>query len=236
MNIYRSFCFVAIAGIACLSSAQTVVYLTGGGVVTTTGITQFTTTGDQMTGMQVLASFDNGFQDVRTWGATGAGSGGVTGNDGSVGSWSLTESGDSFSDNAWRLSLGAGTSSLRTLTLLGAPGRTVFDRTFNFNEGSSGSAGGKDMKISGPSALSVQATYSLAVALNDDAAVGDIFAKLEMRFLNQAGLVGGSSIRFSQDSDNAKTEIVPEPASLTALGAAMFALARKHRLRHRRRQ
>ncbi len=64
--------------------------------VETWGMTQFTTTGGQMAGLNVTVTFSDGFTDSMTWVATNTTSGGVTNSTAGVHDWSLTQTGDTF--------------------------------------------------------------------------------------------------------------------------------------------
>jgi hypothetical protein len=213
-------CFTALAS----SNAQTVNYATGGGSSISTGLTGFQTFGDMMVGMRVRAVFDNGHTDNQVWGATGAGSGAAVGTDGSGGGWTISQSGDTFSVGSWGLSY-SGNSKLRTITLFGAPGRTVFDRT-NPAPGTPGSANGRDFDVtSGSTSLNITATYFDIMQINANAPVGDLYSTLSLQFNNRAGF--GGQMLFSQDTDNATSDVVPEPATMVGLGLGLAAFLRR---------
>ena len=71
-------------GLAAPAQGQ-VTYATDGTNAIIPGLTGFATTGADMTGLNVTATFSNGFSQSLAWGTTGVGAGGVFGT-----GWSLT--------------------------------------------------------------------------------------------------------------------------------------------------
>ncbi|MEW5942488.1 MAG: PEP-CTERM sorting domain-containing protein [Pseudomonadota bacterium] len=185
------------------------------------GLTGFATFGDQMAGMTVQAIFANQLNETRSWGATGAGAGGAFGT-----GWSLTESGDTFS-NSWVFTNNTG-AALLGLVLDARPGLTVFDRTFGGAFGTPGSARGLDFAETPTTAGT--AIYSLQVAIGADPAVGDLWHMLSVSF--DQGLRGDWTFVQDTDSDLRSTHPAPEPATLalTGLGLAGLAAVRRRRL------
>jgi len=172
------------------------------------GLTTFSTSGDQMTGMTVQAVFSGGLTETRPWAATGAGSGGVTGT-----GWSMSQSGTTFNVNSWGFSNTTG-QTLLDLVFEGAPGLTVFDIDSGTAGGSTpGSAEGRDFDTNLADDSFVTATYSLAVGIGATAAVGDIFHRLSVNFEVDAGDGVAGNFNFTQDTDNdSRLSQVPEPA------------------------
>jgi len=220
---------ILIAGslslLAWASNASTINYLEEAGTAyQTPAMSTFTTTGGTMAGMEVLATFSDGSVQQAIWGVTGTDSGSASVN----GYFTISESGNTFTDNAWTLKNLSSSLSLVSFTLLGAGGNTTFDRTFGGKVGTLNSALGKDFAIAGNYSATV--TYSDILNLTGAAAVGDEYVALTVAFASGSYFTAGSSASFTQDADNAvlgsPVTTVPDGASTGLLmGVCFMALA-----------
>ena len=188
-------------------------------VLTTTGLTQFSTFGKDMAGMIVTANFANGASEQLIWAPTGGNGGGVTGS-----LFSLTLAGDSFTTN-WHLTNLNQDSALTKLTINAAPGKTVFDIIVN-PETTPGSHQGQAFdERSAALGGTITAAYSNAVALSGNPPLGDLYALLMADFtdLSNNGLLYNVLFSFRADTDNSATSIssVPLPGALPLLMIAL---------------
>lgn len=180
------------------------------------GVAGFATNGALMSGMNVTATFSGGFSQTVAWGVTGPDAGAATG-----AGWSLSEGGDTFG-SIWTFSFLADTlGQLVSLTLDGAPGLTLFDRFFDDNFGTDGSARGIDFQFSGAPDFDVTATYSRPIGIGAAPPVGDLFHQLSIGF--GAGGPRAGSFSFVQDTDNDAARQIPEPGLLGLFGLALAA-------------
>ncbi len=206
------------------------------------GISGFTTTGADMNGMLITATFLDGSSETVTWGATGdAGAGAANGT-----GWGLALTGDSFF-NEWVLSNESG-EGMSGLTIEALPGSTVLDRFIN-DEVSPGTSLGFSFQVDddlpGPNndddagVDTFNVLYSQPVGINGAAPLGDIWGKIDIGFLN-AGAFGievgfrssSRKLRFMQDTDNllqGGMEMVPLPGTVAMAGSCLLLGATRRR-------
>lgn len=202
---------------ACLASspalAQVTYIVSNPPATAIPGLTGFVTTGADMSGLGVKATFSNGFSQTLAWATTGVGAGGVTGT-----GWSLSLNGDSFG-GFWNFVFGGVNAQLTQLVLDGSSGLTIFDRTFGGVEGTPGSANGLDFSFAGGTcgSCAANATYSGLTSITPNAAVGDLFQTLTVDFTNQSG--PRTNWSFVQDTDNDSRFVpgIPEPETYALL-------------------
>lgn len=194
---------------------------------TTDGVTNIATDGADMVGSLVTAFFDNGSSQTLPWQATGATSGGVQGT-----GWSLSQIGDSFGGD-WTLTNISAAGIIRFL-FDGGPGRTLFDIVAGAT-GTPNSANGQPFtRVAGGTNRDIAVTYRDRVAITGQAPAGDLYRQMDVQFNAPGGaiLAGSPSLVFESDTDNATTDVIPEPSSgllmLAGLGAV---LARRRRPR-----
>jgi len=196
------------AGIISLSS------LNNGAPVNVASLTGLVTTADLMAGMTISATFSNGQTQNCTWGATGPGSGGCTGGAVADGSFSLSASGDTYT-NPFLLTNLSTQALLLSLTLNALPGNAVFDvvATPGLTPGSDlGQAvSGFTTPASAPNGLGV---YSNLVSVGGNPAQGDLYTQLVISF-GSIGLAAGETGTFVADTDSIGTTPsgVPEPVT-----------------------
>ncbi|WP_424968993.1 VPLPA-CTERM sorting domain-containing protein [Dinoroseobacter sp. S76] len=221
-------CFVLPLG---AQAASVTVNLDPGTLFTTDAIGSFSTDGGDMDGMLVTGTFAGGGSETLTFNGTG-GSAGSTG----AGSFSLSLGSDSF-NGIWSVDVSSGL--LTSVLIQGSPGDTVFDIATNLAGGSTeNSASGRTFTETSDLTGAIDVTYSNAVALTGDPAVGDLYESL---FIDLSGLSGGGltttqTLAFRADTDNAAAgssvvPAVPLPASfpLILAGLGALGLTRKRR-------
>jgi hypothetical protein len=215
--------------------------------VSIVGITGFTTTGADMGGMRVTATFVGGNTETQIWAASGVDSGQVAGNTGDSGptpnAWVLSQSGDTYSPSSdnWTLTTVNQETEIESILLEGLLGGTqgiVFDRTFGGVEGTVNSALGLTFNSSLPDLMDIRVTYSNPIQVGANPVVGDLFGSVLIQFdterlgsLGFNAFVNGGVFTFRQDTDTVglPNGQAPEPGTLLLLGAGLVALYRRRR-------
>lgn len=176
------------------------------GTVTTplhaTTISLDQTFGDDMAGMEVTADFLGGGSETATWGVTGSEAGGAFGTD-----WSVTQSGETFSD-PWTFSNSG--QSIASLEINAIPGNTAFDTVYAIEEPPStpGSALGIPFTV-----LTGPTPDSFAYSDEIDVSKGDLFGTLSVNYND--GFTG--TMTYLADTDNGTLDnpvAVPESSSM----------------------
>lgn len=189
------------------------------------GFSGFETTGANMTGLSVTATFSGNTSETGIWQTTDAqlGSGSASG---SSLNWNLSVTGTTF-EQPWTFTNNTGLA-LQKLVLDGTSALVVFDRTIDpsptdiMGEGTPGSGTGKDFapgEFVNAVLTNVEyntATYSKQISLGGTP-VGDVWHVLDIDFATQNNPNGlaSTSWMFFQDTDrDARVDAVPLPSSL----------------------
>lgn len=162
----------------------------------TTQLTNATTTGAMMAGMEVIVNFIDGNSQTSFWEQTSLDGGGAFGN-----GWSLTQSGNTYFES-WRFTHN-GNSAIADLIINAYTGKTVFD-IINGEVVTPSSGGGFGFQVTGGIAPN---SYEYSVPI--DISEGDLFGRLTMSWNN--GFNGDLS--FRADTDSATKVVIREPAS-----------------------
>ena len=207
-----------------------------GATVNAIDLTGFFTTGAEMTGMTVAALFGGGMVSC-VWAVTGVDMGGCSGSTVGIGSFSVSQSGDTFTNNWTLTNTTVGTAAIPLLSIFfdGVPGLTVFDRTFGGLTGTNGSALGADATGTTPAGQpNGSATYIDLVSTLGNPPVGDIFGRLSIDFGN--GLLPQGAATWVADTDTIGLRgggNTPEPGTWAMLLLGGSALLGVRRLKRR---
>ena len=199
-------------------------------------IGNFSTLGNNLFGMLVTGRFSDGQVFSGNWADLGGGQTGVQ----FAGRFSMTLGATTNTfGNPFSLTVFGSGNTLQSLTLSGASGPVIFDRTFGGVEGTVTSMNGSDLAYYQTDSWNTLVTYQNTVQLvGSTGPIGDLWETIILDFrLGLTGSNAGRTIRFSQDVDNVITSglllPVPEPDALllTAAGLSMgMVLIRRRRL------
>lgn len=236
-----------------IAQAATITQVVNTGTIYSTSTVSNVVNGDNMSGMQVTASWikqntSNVVTSTQAWSTTSdffnSGEVVFVDNNGfGQDDFKLRVAGSTGDNNAWDLDFNITGGTYRLLSILfnGPTGNVVFDicgtnsiYCQSNNYGTAGSNSGTNFSGFSNFGGNITATYSNAVALGNAAPVGDLFANLSLAFGNNTygnGLSEGS-YSFTADTDAASSTIraqVPEPATVALLGLGLLGFATSHR-------
>lgn len=225
---------LAMFAVAAPASAQTLQTVVGTPYYAP-AIGNYSTLGSDLLGMLVSGRFSDGQTFSSNWGTIGGGLSGVD----FAGRFRLAIGSTTNTwGNPFTLTIFGAANTMQSLTLSGASGPVIFDRTFGGAIGTVESQRGSDFAFSGMSdSWNTLVTYQNAVQMvGSNVAVGDIYETMVIEFRN--GLTGtnaGRNVRFTQDFDNVITGgllmPVPEPDArlLSAAGLTLGLLVIRRR-------
>ncbi len=238
MSLTKSVRFVAAALVlsAPAAGAQTLQNAAGNAYYAP-AIGNFSTLGSDLFGLLISGRFSDGQTFSANWGTIGTGLSGVDFAGRfrlSIGSTTNTWA------NPFTLTVFGASNTLSSLTLSGASGPVIFDRTFGNAVGTTQSQLGSDFAFSGMSdAWNTLVTYRNAVQMvGSSGPIGDVYETMVVEFRNGlTGTAGGRNVRFTQDFDNIITGglllPVPEPNAMLLMATGLlfgFLGIRRHRV------
>jgi len=232
----RSLCatlsLCATVALPTVTAAQTVT-ATPGTQRIVYGSIEESATGSSMTGMRLTATFADNTTLTGSWGFLSSDF---------FGAFYGVELGDrlrvrhrntdTFFPPFWSIRQ-LGGAQVTSLTFDGAPGHTVFDRSFGFlglGAGTPGSSLGTDFFAGFLSGTTARYTNVVSVAPN--APVGDLYATLTVDFANPLPR-GGATFLLDTDRVKGRIGVVPEPSTYALMGTGLVALLAAARRRTR---
>ncbi len=204
-----------LAGMAASSAQSQILQSVAGVSYSAAAMGSSATLGSNLLGMLVTARFGDGHSYSANWGSL---AGGLTGVE-FAGRFSLTvgATSDTWS-TPFALTVFGSANRLDALTLSGASGPVIFDRSYGGAAGTVASQSGRDFAFAGTADLwNTLVSYRNPVSmLGSGPPVGDIFETMLVDFrLGIAGAPAGQVVYFRQDIDHVSEDglilPVPEP-------------------------
>lgn len=224
------------------AAAHSVSFEPGTHYIVSPAMEDLTTLGSDMAGMKMTV-VQGGVSTIHTWGVLEDDFAGFTRGGVITDQFVIYATGDTWCFTGcrqWWVQTRAFQPNITQITFHGNTGGVVFDLTTtpDANFGTPGSGRGITFNVGNQNVPSdnVAAVYRNEVSVGAGPVVGDLYATLELNFLN-GGLEDGHYIQFGADTDRipATSQIlpVPEPATwlLMAGGLALAAAGRRGRQR-----
>lgn len=238
MSLQRTAAVLVLAGMAVSSAQSQILQSVAGGSYSVAAIGNSATLGTNLLGMLVTGRFGDGQSFSAKWGGL---AGGLTGVE-FAGRFTLTvgAANDTWSTPFALTVFGAG-NRLDALTLSGATGPVIFDRSYGGTAGTVASQSGRDFAFAGTADLwNTLVSYRNPVSLlGSGPPVGDIFETMLIEFRRGiAGAPAGQVVYFRQDTDHVIDAglilPVPEPDLRlhTVAGALIGVVVLSRRRRH----